>query len=649
MSLTPDHADDNFYGGEPPQVEDCDYDGVPPLPADDPYSDVPPPDDENAPSDRETEKPKKKRIGLPLSDSAPDELFDAYVLDPDTGLERETSLKEILNGILRVPAMTVEATEKQVGGAVAALLDGRLRRDKNGTWWAATPTGWAETDKSSVLSHIKSLIGRPDVDDNATRAVVPFNWRKPTKADVLDMAKDDDPTAPIPEAADRWAESTDTVRRIREDIEGRASVFLRDGFDTNPRLINAGGLVIDLGPSIVDEIEARPLSRHDLISRSMRPRFDPNATCPRWEQFVSEIMSVADSDSGVITRRPEMERFLQVTAGLTLLGEVVEQVVFVYHGQLGSNGKSVYASALSHVFGTYSASLPKAALMEKRAETHTTDLTVLEGARFGYAKETKRTRWDAELLKDLASREAYAARRLYENNREITPSHTLHVSTNNLPLLPSGDAAVWRRIKVVEFKMRWYADGDRDEDKAVSIAPVDPDLPSKLEAEAPGILNWVLDGLRLYYSDGGLKVPDDVRQATESARRSASLWAEFLVEHFELTDDDTDTVAVSDIWKLWTSYKIEHSQHQQLAPTGSKDVQAAFESEMPSAKFAGGREPGKRNAPKHFKRVRLTEAGEALKAAAVGKAAGGGVVVPFSKPTTCDMAPFGDRLKESVK
>lgn len=647
MTLT---QDDNVHNDS---VDvDVDYE-LPDAPPDDLYDDYYPSDvdqpayaDDAAPTDAASSKPKK-RLGLKLSDTAPDELFDAYVTDADTGFDRETSLAELRAATLNAPPLTIDATEKQVGGAVAAILDGRLRRDRNGAYYAATPTGWAEFTRAQAHSTIKSLIGRPDTEDAATRAVIPVTWRKATKDELMQHGDEIDPM--VPEAADKWAESSDTVRRVLEDLDGRRTVHLSDGFDTKPLLLNAGGLVVDLSPNVVDEINARPLSRHDLISKSTTPRFDPDAVCPTWEKFVAEIMSEADKESGVIQRRPEMERFLQVAAGLTLVGEVVEQAIFVYHGALGSNGKSVYANALSHVFGTYSATLPKAALMEKRAESHTTDLTVLEGARFGYAKETKRTRWDAEQLKDLASREAYAARRMYENNREITPTHTLHITTNNLPLLPSGDAAVWRRLHIIEFLMRWYNDGDRDSEKSVSVGPVDTNLPAKLEAEAAGILNWIIDGLRLYYSDGGLKVPAAVRASTESARRSASLWAEFLIEHFELSDLDTDTVTVADIWKMWNAYKTNNSQHSTLAPASSKDVQAAFEAEMPGSKFVG-REDGKRKVALHFRNVHLTDEGEALRKAMVGNGSGA-VVLPLvpSTPASNATNPFSTTTAKDSK
>lgn len=586
----------------------------------------------------------KKQVGLKLSDTAPDELFNAYIVDDATGLERETSLHEILHGGLKAPAMTVPATEKQVAGAIAAILDSRIVRTPR-AWYVATAEGWEEMDQFSVRSTIKSLIGRPDMDDKATRAIIPFKYRKVTREDLLNLPDsielDDIPTH-IPEADDSWAESSDTARRIAEDLGGRASVYLKKGFDADPYLINAGGLVIDLSPSIVDEIVARPLSRHDHIMQSLAARYDAEADCPQWEKFVSEVMSVPNPETGEAVRRPEMERFLQVTAGLSLVGEMREQIALIYQGDLGSNGKSVYAGTLLHVFGTYGTTLPKAVLMEKRADAHTTDITELEGARFAYAKETKRGRWDAEQYKELASREPLKGRRMRENNIEFPASHLLHITSNNMPGLASGDAAAWRRTRVVQFLMRWYSDGDRDADKRVSIGPIDPDLATKLEGEAPGILNWILDGLRLYYSDGELHVPEDVRRVTEEARRNGSLWSEFLIDHVELTEDDGDTILLSELWSLWKEFKSGHSMHDSLNPTSDQKLPDELRKEMPSVQLQGGRTPGKRNSPKHFTRLSYTEEGLALRDALLGKSTDG-VVVPFTAKASADTAPFANK------
>ncbi|UBV14965.1 phage/plasmid primase, P4 family [Mycolicibacterium fortuitum] len=631
-----DVTDEEFIPPSDEDAPDEDYPSedtfVPPSEAD--QDDIP----EEAPASKTK---KHKQVGLKLSDTAPDELFDSHTVDDATGLERETSLYEILHSGLKAPAMTVPATEKQVAGAIAAILDSRIVRTPRG-WYVATAEGWEEIDQLAVRSTIKSLIGRPDMDDKATRAIIPFKYRKVTRQDLLNLPEDvglDDIPTRIPEADDSWAESSDTARRIAEDLGGRASVYLKKGFDSDPYLINAGGLVIDLSPSIVDEIVVRPLSRHDHIMQSLAARYDADAECPLWEKFVSEVMSVPNPETGEAVRRPEMERFLQVTAGLSLVGDMREQIALVYQGDLGSNGKSVYAGTLLHVFGTYGTTLPKAVLMEKRADAHTTDLTELEGARFAYAKETKRGRWDAEQYKELASREPLKARRMRENNIEFAASHLLHITSNNMPGLPSGDAAAWRRTRVVQFLMRWYSDGDRDADKRVSIGPIDPDLATKLEAEAPGILNWLIDGLRLYYSDGELHVPEDVRRVTEEARRNGSLWAEFLIDHVELTEDDGDTILLSELWSLWKEFKSGHSMHDSLNPTSDQKLPDELRKEMPSVQLQGGRVPGKRNSPKHFTRLRYTEDGLALRDALLGKSTDG-VVVPFTAKTSTEDAPF---------
>jgi putative DNA primase/helicase len=48
----------------------------------------------------------------------------------------------------------------------------------------------------------------------------------------------------------------------------------------------------------------------------------------------------------------------------------------------------------------------------------------------------------------------------------------------------------------------------------VTIAEPDKELPDKLRAEWPGILQWMIDGCRQWF-ETGLKPPDAVQAATE--------------------------------------------------------------------------------------------------------------------------------------
>ncbi len=333
--------------------------------------------------------------------------------------------------------------------------------------------------------------------------------------------------------------------------------------------------------------------------------------CPQWIEFVRQIMSYRKPGTDEIVDQPEMEDFLQKLVGLTLIGEVREQIIPVLYGPTGSNGKSVFAHMLVKMFGEYAATLPKAVLMEKRAESHTTDLTMLIGARMAYIKETKRGRWDEELTKDLASNEDLTARRMRQDNVSWRPTHTLWTTTNNTPLVSAAEQAFWRRILIIPFKQRWYSDNDTAAMKSVSIGPIDPDLPTRLEAELPGILKWALDGLQWYYHDGKLIVPEAVRVATEAARRGGSLWAEFSATHLECTEDPADEVGAAELWNLWKFFREEWSQHES-APGNQLALVDAVLSEYPAAQFVGGHVPGKRNSTRRFIGLALTAEGRAL-------------------------------------
>lgn len=110
-------------------------------------------------------------------------------------------------------------------------------------------------------------------------------------------------------------------------------------------------------------------------------------------------------------------------------------------------------------------------------------------------------------------------------------SFKLWLGTNYKPLIKGTDDAIWDRIKLIPFNIR-IADGERS-----------PDLGEKLFAwEAPGTLNWALDGLA-EYQRVGLREPNGVTEAVEEYRESQDLFQLFLAEcmrrHFRACYRDT--------------------------------------------------------------------------------------------------------------
>jgi len=106
-------------------------------------------------------------------------------------------------------------------------------------------------------------------------------------------------------------------------------------------------------------------------------------------------------------------------------------------------------------------------------------------------------------------------RALYKDYREYDPQFKLWIATNDLPNVTGSDDAIWRRIRVIEF-LRRIPENQRD-----------PNLSEKLAAEAPGILNWALEGYRAWKIEG-LSPPPEVTEATSSYRHDNDLIGQFI-------------------------------------------------------------------------------------------------------------------------
>ncbi|ORV00966.1 hypothetical protein AWC04_14940 [Mycolicibacterium fallax] len=552
---------------------------------------------------------------------------------------REPSIKDYLNQPLQAPPVVVQAIHREVAGAVAALMDRRLRYHRaENTFYEWDGTSTSEITDSRARELVKQCCTPPDHEAKSSQLVIPVKTVAigPSEGKRLEAQgygtydssfgrftlSDGTVITEYSVPADAWIGDTMNTNKIFEDFRGRDSVLMKGDFDSEPYLLRSGDQVLDLSEgSLAEGIRTRRANRHDLMLRSVGPDFDIDARCPKWVQFVAEVTSHTDRDTGEVIERPHIAEYLQKAAGLSLVGRLIEQTHFILWARTGSNGKSVFIATLLHVMGTYAGILPKTVLEEKPASSGpTTDLTVLNGARMAYAKETKKVRWDAELLKELRSPERLTARKLYQDNTSWTPTHTLWLTTNNAPRVPANDLAFWRGVQIVPFDQRWWSENDSDELRRLSIAPANPKLGDELAEEAPGILNWMLEGLRLYYAEG-LTVPEEVRAATAEAQGAGSVWTDFLMEYIEVTEDESDTVEVRMLFNLWKEYKSQNSQRSSLTPSSPPSLEMEMLESVPSARLIRP-EPGKRRTVKKIAGIKLTEAGEDAKQALMGSVDG---------------------------
>lgn len=280
---------------------------------------------------------------------------------------------------------------------------------------------------------------------------------------------------------------------------------IASAFDGDPMLFNCQSGVIDLRTGTLRNHNPR-----DLMRQYSHVRFSPGKACPVWIAFLEVV---CDGDE-------ELIGYLQRVCGYLLTGDVSEQCLFFLFGD-GCNGKSVFASVLQHILGSYAVRVPAELLMRPPRGGHggpTPDAARLMGARLAVSTELEEGRRFAEVrIKELTGGDRQVARPLYGHPVEFDPTHKLLLFGNHTPEIVNDDEGIWRRMRLVPFGV------------TIDKHQRDPHLIDKLKAEADAILGWMVQGC-VRWNQERLGVPEAVRRATSGYRYESDAVGRFIEE-----------------------------------------------------------------------------------------------------------------------
>lgn len=241
-----------------------------------------------------------------------------------------------------------------------------------------------------------------------------------------------------------------------------------------------------------------------------------------WERF---LLDVFDGDEDIVA-------YIQRLFGYGITGLNNEHTIPFFYGPRGRNGKSTILETMKFVLGSYAYKTRSEILLESRYApargAADADTLALCGKRIVWATESGDGRsLAAAKVKELCGGDTLNARAPYGKRPvEFSPSHLLIFLTNYKPTVPANDDALWARIDLVTFNMRFVNNPCGPDERQA-----DHNLLEKLKAEAPGILAWLVRGC-LQWRDIGLNPPSSVKMATANYRSDEDDIAQFLQETF---------------------------------------------------------------------------------------------------------------------
>lgn len=353
------------------------------------------------------------------------------------------------------------------------------------------------------------------------------------------------------------------VRKNRRTmVEDAKSVFPVDHsvFDRDARLFNCRNGTLDL--RTMEFREHRPA---DFITLMSGVTYDPDAVCPRWESFISEVMC-GDAD---------LAAYLQKALGYALTGDTFLECLFILYGATSRNGKGTTMETFLKIMGDYGKTSNPEMLSARFGASNTSgpseDIARLAGVRFvNISEPEKRVTFNAALVKRMTGNDTLNARFLHENSFDFRPNFKIFINTNYLPNV--SDMALFEsgRLKIIPFRRHF---NEREQDKGLKGFFAE-------DGNLSGIFNWCLEGYREFLAHG-LDDAEAVTDATREYRKDSDRIGQFIEAWLE--DGEGYEVRSSAAYKRYVDWCRENNYNAENVKNFKTAMQGkyAFERRRP--------------------------------------------------------------------
>ena len=256
-------------------------------------------------------------------------------------------------------------------------------------------------------------------------------------------------------------------------------------------------------------------------------QYDPDAKCPRFMQFLREVML----DDG------ECVRVIQEIMGYCLTSEMKLQKAFFFYGA-GSNGKSVLAAIMERLCGLENVSHTPLSTLNRKFGMQELPGKILnispENDSFG--KDI-----DTQMLKSITGGDIVAVEQKYKTTSSVQMRCKLLFLLNQLPTTKDTSHGFYRRLVLIPF------------DRIFTPEEQDRGLLEKLYAELPGILNFAMEGLqRLRQQQYQLSSAKRIDDALEKYKKNHHPVLQFFVDALQVDEAAKERRPLFyEVYKIW--------------------------------------------------------------------------------------------------
>ncbi len=221
------------------------------------------------------------------------------------------------------------------------------------------------------------------------------------------------------------------------------------------------------------DLETFELIEHDPYVRTsirLPINYDPNADCPRFKKFLSEIFLA----------NKRVLKIIQEVLGYCLTSSVQAEKAFLFIGS-GANGKSTLIHVINMLLGKANVSTIPLADLEKPFQRHE-----LAGKLVNFASENEFSRngFNSQYFKAIVSGDPIAAEIKYGATYTFEPFCKIIMAMNSLPITRDLTDGLKRKMLIIPFDAQFKG------------KKADKYLKDKLKNELNGIFNFAIKGLK---------------------------------------------------------------------------------------------------------------------------------------------------------